>query len=87
MYSFDNRLSSLQKSFVMGTAVGFPTAKVLPIVLKEFLVDNLHKVIATLFCTGIDFLNFLSSLLRSRDTKLSFLNVFPVILKSVFQYW
>ena len=88
MYSFDNRLIFLQKSFVMETAVDFPTAKVLAIALKEFPVDNLHKAIATLFCTGIDFLNFVSSLLRLGDTKLtSFSNVFPVILKLVFQYF
>ena len=85
MYSFDNRLISLQKSFLIETTVDFPNAKVLAIVLKEFPVDSLHKEIATLFCTGIDFLNFLSSLLRLGDTKLtSFLNVFRVILKSVF---
>ena len=67
MYSFDNCLISLQKSFVMETAVDFPTAKVLAIVLKKFPVDNLHKAIATLFCAEIDFLNFVSSLLRLGD--------------------
>ena len=88
MYSFDNQLISFQKSFLMETAVNFLTAKVLAIVLKEFPVDNLHKAVATLFRTGIDFLNFVSSLLRLGDTKLtSFLKVFLVILKSVFQYF
>ena len=64
MYSFDKRLIFLQKSIVMKAAVDFPTAKVFAIVLKEFPVDNLHQAIATLFRTGIDFLNFVSSLLR-----------------------
>ena len=36
MYYFDNHLISLQKPFVMETAVDFLTAKVLAIVLKEF---------------------------------------------------
>ena len=64
MYSFDKPPISLQKSVVMEAAVDFPTAKVFAIVLKEFPMDNLHQAIATLFCTGIDFLNFVSSLLR-----------------------
>ena len=53
----------------METGVNFPIAKVLAIVLKEFPVDNLHKAIATFFCTRIDFLSFVSFLLRLEDTK------------------